>query len=112
MKHWILFLFMLLSGCDQQVEPPEGLLDRETFKQVLTEAQLIESRMNHEMVVEHRKEVPMQRYYEEVFTLHGTDQEQFERTFEYYASKPEELRVIYEEIIAELSRRKDLVPIV
>lgn len=108
----IIFLIglLILAGCEQEKEVPEGMLDRETFKAVLTEAQLIEARINQEMAIRQSREVPMQQYYRELFETYNTDREQFERTFSYYSSDPAELRSIYEEILTELSRRKDLIP--
>jgi hypothetical protein len=94
-------------ACEQTDGTPEGLLDREKFKEVLLDAQLLEARYNHEVVVEHRQEVPMKQYYAQVFEKHGTDEEQFRNTFDHYKERPEELKAIYEEIIAELGRRKD-----
>lgn len=111
MKLHLFILVTLTMGCAQQQEEPEGLLDRSTFTEILTEAQLIEARMNHEIVVEQRKQVPMGRYYDQLFERFGTDRDQFERTFHYYAARPADLKAIYEEVIAELSRRKDLVPV-
>jgi hypothetical protein len=105
---WLLAsVLVMLLACDQKEQTPEGLLDREKFKEVLLEAQLLEARYNHEVVVEHKQEVPMKQYYEQVFEKHGTDREQFQRTFEYYTARPEELKAIYEEIMVELGRRKD-----
>ncbi len=110
MRIFLLLTAMLFLGCTQEEEVPEGLLPRETFKAVLLEAQLAEARMNQELVIHQRRELPTDSYYEEVFNAHGTDLDQFQRTFDHYAARPAELRTIYEEIITELSRRKDLVP--
>ena len=111
MRTAILILSIALFACTQEQSVPEGILDRETFKKVLTEAQLIEARVNQELVNVQRSQVPVEKYYEEVFVQFQIDEEQFKRSFEYYSSRPEELRAIYEEVIAELSRRKDLPPV-
>ncbi len=110
MRHLLILSLMLFLSCGRQEKEPDGLLDEETFIQVLAEAQIIEARMNQELVVEHRGEVPTRRYYAEVFTRFNTDKEQFERTFAYYTSRPEEMKAIYEEVLAELGRRKDMPP--
>ena len=110
MRIALIIPLFLLIGCDRKEEMPEGLLDRETFTQVLTEAQVIEARVNQELVIEKRSAIAKDRYYEEIFERYNTDEEQFKRTFEFYSERPEELRAIYEEVLTELSRRKDLVP--
>ena len=111
MKTLLIFLSILLFACQQEQPLPEGILDREVFKKILTEAQLTEARMNQELVVAQRKEIPVEQYYQDLFKQFQISEDQFKRSFEFYASQPQELKVIYEEIIAELSRRKDLPPV-
>ncbi len=89
---------------------PEGILDRERFKQTLLEAQLIEARMNHELIIAHLSEIPGEQYYADMFKVQGTTKEEFTKSFAYYSERPEEMRAIYEEIFTELSRRKDEQP--
>ena len=104
-------LLMCLLGCGPKVrEGPADVLDRERFKTVLLEAQLIEARMNHELIVRHQNDIPASDYYATMFTEQGTDKEAFERSFAYYSEDMDEMRAIYEEIFTELSRRKDEQP--
>ncbi|MCB0765326.1 MAG: DUF4296 domain-containing protein [Flavobacteriales bacterium] len=100
-------LFLTLLGCASGPVPPEGALERERFKNVLLEAQLIEARTNHELIVEHQGQVPTEGYYDELFREQGTTREQFTLTFDWYADHPALLKEVYEEIITELGRRKD-----
>jgi hypothetical protein len=101
-------LLLVLAACGGHEQRPEGLLDRSTFTLVLAEAHLVEARMNHEVTVEHLQEVPVQEYYQEVFDAFGTDREQFTRTFQYYSAMPDSLKAVYEEVLDELGRRKDI----
>ncbi len=107
MRATVICLVVLLSGCSIGTDAPKDLMDREKFKEVLLEAQLIEARMNHELVIEHRSVIPMKQYYADLFMEQGVTQEQFEITFAYYRGKPDELKAIHEEVMTELSRRKD-----
>jgi hypothetical protein len=107
MRVLVLSLLVLFAACSTGDAPPAELLDRERFKMLLLEAQLIEARVNHELVVEHSSAVPTQRYYDELFEKEGVTREQFESTFRYYSARPEEMKLIYEEIVTELSVRKD-----
>lgn len=101
------FLVLCLVACTPKDPLPKGLLDREQFKEILLQAQLIEARVNHELIVEHISQVPTQQYYVELFEREGVSEEQFTTTFRYYTARPEELKAIYEEIITELTFRKD-----
>jgi len=101
-------MFVLcLVACAPQEPVPKDLLQREQFKEILLQAQLIEARVNHELIVEHISQVPTQQYYTELFEREGVSEEQFTTTFKYYTARPEELKAIYEEIITELTFRKD-----
>jgi hypothetical protein len=46
-------------------------------------------------------------YYAELFTEEQITEEQFKRTFQYYAEHPEELKAIYAEILVELDSLKE-----
>ena len=103
----LLPLFLLLACAQGGEAPPEGVLDRERFKEILLEAHLIEARVNHELSVQRLPEVYAERYYEDLFAEYGTTRAAFDSSYMYYASRPEELKAIHEEIITELTQRKD-----
>jgi hypothetical protein len=104
----ILFVALLLVACAGRTEaPPADVLPRERFRETLLEAQLIEARMNHELVISHHSAIPADQYYDEMFKAQGTTKEEFQRSFTYYSGRPEEMKAVYEEILVELSRRKD-----
>lgn len=104
----LFFIGLLLVACSSGTEaPPADVLPRDRFKDALLEAQLIEARMNHELVVSHHSAIPADQYYAEMFKAQGTTKDQFQRSFTYYSGRPEEMKGIYEDILNELSRRKD-----
>ncbi|MBL7950646.1 MAG: DUF4296 domain-containing protein [Flavobacteriales bacterium] len=104
----IFFAPLLFAACSNGAETqPADVLPRERFSETLLEAQLIEARMNHELVVSHHSAIPADQYYAEMFKAQGTTREQFQRSFTYYSGRPEEMKAIYEGILDELSRRKD-----
>lgn len=104
---WFLILLLVVTSCDRSSTVPADVLDRAKFTTVLTDMQLIEARMNHELVVQPRDQVPTAEYYEEAFRNNGVTKEQFVASFEHYARDPAVLKAIYEEVITELGRRKD-----
>ena len=108
MKQLLIIPVMAFLSCTQQPEPvPADVLTRERFQQVMLEAELIEARMNHELIVAHHSMIPSEQYYNEMFAAHNTTKEKFQRSFDYWTSRPEEMKAIYEAILIELSRRKD-----
>jgi len=108
MRVQVLFAVGLLFACSsERGAPPEGILDRDRFKQALLEAQLVEARMNHELVVSRQTGIPAEDYYAEMFRQLGITRQEFGKSFTYYSGRPEEMKLIYEEILTELGRRKD-----
>jgi hypothetical protein len=53
MRVLVLSLLVFFAACSSGDVPPAELLARDRFKEVLLEAQLIEARVNHELIVEH-----------------------------------------------------------
>lgn len=102
-----LLLLAMIGACTPSDRTPDGILDRERFTEVLLEATLIEARMNHELVTEQRASIPMDRYYAELFAEKKMTREEFEKSFDHYAARPAEMASIYEDVLTELSRRKD-----
>lgn len=104
---WRISVVLLFACSGERGGAPPGILERDRFRQALLEAQLIEARMNHELVVARRTEIPSADYYEEMFGQLGITRLEFERSFTYYTGRPEDMKLIYEEILTELGRRKD-----
>lgn len=108
MRTWLLTAALgCLVSCAMEERAPEDLLERDRFRDLLVEAHLIEARLNHELIVELRSSVPVDRYYAGLFEEEGIPQDRFTRTYRYYLGRPEELKAIYEEVITELTFRKD-----
>lgn len=106
-----LVIMLLVASCSTRDRSiPEGVLSRDRFREVLLEAQLVEARMNHELVIARYTRIPADRYYAQLFAEQGTTTEAFKASFRYWSGRPEDMKVIYEEIAAELSRRKDAGP--
>jgi len=108
MKRWSIIPLLALFACNEPTEQvPADVLSRDRFQQVMLEAELIEARMNHELIVAHHSTIPSEHYYSEMFAAQNTTKEEFKRSFDYWTSRPEEMKAIYEAILIELSRRKD-----
>lgn len=105
----LLPLLFVLAACSTAEAPPADLLDRAKFKQVLLGAQLVEARLNQEMVIEHRMDNPVEVYYTDLFKKEDVTREQFERTYRFYTEHPAEMKAIYEELIVELDSLKENV---
>jgi hypothetical protein len=100
-------LLLLLTACARNAMPPEGLLERGAFVDALAGATLLEARMNRSLMVAPMDGVPMDSLYARLFAEQGISREDFERTFDHYAGRPDEMRAIYEEVVERLRVQKD-----
>lgn len=92
-------------GADHQ--PPNDLVPRERFVQVLADVHVIEARISHEMVVDQRTDSPAQRYYDEMYAERGITKEQYADTYTWYTEHPEVMKALYDEVLQELGERKE-----
>jgi hypothetical protein len=103
----LLLALVLLAACGTADAPPPDLLDRATFTRVLLQAQLVEARLNHELVIGKRGDSPVERYYDELFRQEDVSREAFERTFDWYSDHPEEMRAVYQDVLTTLDSLKE-----
>jgi hypothetical protein len=103
-------MFMLAIACGQEEERPADVLDGAVFKGLLVDAHLVEARVNREMTTDKRQDVPVKQYYTELFERKGVTPEAFQRTFQWYAEHPEELKAVYTDVLTELQQRSDTIP--
>lgn len=106
----LFFIFALalsLVACVDQVTPtrPDDVLDRETFTNLMVEVQLIEAMYNRKLAEDEDVAVrdAIYPFYAASFEKFGTNQEQFSRSFEWYSSNPQEMKLVYEEVENQLS---------
>lgn len=109
MRNSIAFLLLFLAACGGGEKPPSGPLDREKFEQVLMESLLIEARLNQEVTVDRRADIPASAYYGEMFDKQGVTQADFRATYDAYLKHPEVLKSVYQDVLNDLQQRVDSV---
>jgi len=101
-----LALIIFMSGCgDPDVEvAPDGLLDKDKFTEVMVDVQLVEGMKVHKLGPKREKSPDMEAMYANIFAKYEINQEDFEATYDYYKSRPEEMELIYEQVLDSLSK--------
>lgn len=81
----------------------EAVLDQERFTALLLDVRLLEaSYATHYARVDSAQ--ALSGYYLKLFEKHQTTKDQFMRSYDHYASKQSELKVIEDSVVARLSR--------
>lgn len=111
MKKLIFFFFAFAMLACQETSPvadvdPNSLIERESFVQVLTEIQLLETARKQKMVKGKDPIKAVTQQYKLIFDKFQVTQEQFETTHAYYYKQPDEMVKLYDEVIAEITKRE------
>lgn len=116
MKKLLFFFFAFaMLACQETNTTPEVdpilLIERATFVQVLTEVQLLETARKQKMVRGKDPIEALKQQYKLIFDKFNITQEQFETTHEYYYKQPDEMVKLYDDVIAEITKREaSLIP--
>jgi uncharacterized protein DUF4296 len=97
----------ILAACASDPPPPEGLLPREVFKELLLQANLLEAEAAFSQVHDRADSTALIQRYDSLFARNQVSRADFETTYGYYEQHMEELKAINEEVLTELTRRKE-----
>lgn len=101
-------LALLLTRCGTGANfdgppPPEGVIQRDTFVQVLTEVHLIEGALKQRLF---RNDEPTERalaHYAELYDRWGITEERFKATYTWWYQRPEAMDALLEEVAERLT---------
>ncbi|MBL4651327.1 MAG: DUF4296 domain-containing protein [Flavobacteriales bacterium] len=104
----ILFVSSLFFGCAEEKTrtKPASVLTGAEMVAILTDIQLIEGAVSKKIIDRNASQKESPIYYEKVFEKHEITRQQFSESIAYYSEKPEELQIIYEKVLVELSTIK------
>jgi outer membrane lipopolysaccharide assembly protein LptE/RlpB len=106
-----LFLFLLMMGfataCGKD-EKPENLIPQQKMERVIWDmVQADEFITNFVLKDSAKVNVNVERYklYDKVMSLHSITKQQFEDSYNYYASRPKENKLLFDSLAARANRR-------
>ncbi|MFK7907722.1 MAG: DUF4296 domain-containing protein [Chitinophagales bacterium] len=109
-KSFINFVILLFTvvGCINESQSvsyqvPENLIEAERMKKILIDVQLAEAYIQSTKSDSTASNVSIEEYYQQIFSIHRTDFEAFQNSFEYYAHFPDSLQLMYEDMLNTLS---------
>jgi hypothetical protein len=132
MREMMLFVLILLFGCSEPdpavptIERPADLIEESKMVQVMADVHMLEAAISattppprsrgpmlapgqdavHNNLVEgfeNRKPLP----YYDVFVKHQVSRDQYERSMQYYSADPAAFALLYDKVIAELTKRHE-----
>lgn len=102
----VLCLTACVSNREERNPAPQGLIVREDFVPLFAEVQLLEAARKQKMLRGDSVDLQIANAYRQIFEKHHTTDSLFQLSYLHYFSKPEEMSVIYEEVIGFLSQQE------
>ncbi len=110
MIHRIFFILLLplLFSCYHEnqieVEVPEHLLSESDMVSIITDVQLTEGALTYRRTLRIEQQGFRKSAYEQIFSTYGITAKILNDNFNYYNNDPEKMELIYEQVLAKLSR--------
>ncbi len=98
-----LTLLAHLLACQKETAQ-ELPLEREKFIQILADVHVAEAAM--QTLIEEKKDSIAELYYEQIFTLHGVEQQKFDQMMDILQTQPLALQGIYQALLDTLNKRE------
>jgi hypothetical protein len=109
MRLMILLLLLVLLGCSETKKTPENILGPEKFQEVLTDVMLADALSTERSFKDTALKIKDANaaYFLKIFEIHGTNKNEFMRSYNFYLSRPDFLRVISDSVSAALNRENN-----
>lgn len=109
MKLMIALLLLVLLGCSETKKTPENILGPEKFQKVLIDVMLADALSTERSFKDTALKIKDANaaYFLKIFEIHGTNKNEFMRSYNFYLSRPDFLRVISDSVSAVLNRENN-----
>lgn len=106
MRVMIVLLLLVLAACSETKKTPENILAPEKFQKVLTDVMLADALSTERSFKDTSLKIKNinAAYFLKIFEIHGTTKNEFMRSYNFYLSRPDFLRVISDSVSAVLNR--------
>jgi hypothetical protein len=100
-------LFLFLTSCSQGVFSSEkSVLEKEKFIEVYEDVLVLENYYQTKYGVPNLFKNALNNSCKKVFLKHDITKQDFEISYDYYAHRPNELKLINEQVITRLNKKK------
>lgn len=106
----ILFVLLipLLYSCYHVNQPaanvPDHLLNEEEMASIITDVQLVEGALSYRRTLRIEQKDFRESAYQQLFSTYGITARVLNDNIRYYNNEPEKMELIYEQVLAKLSR--------
>ncbi|MBM3185855.1 MAG: DUF4296 domain-containing protein [Bacteroidetes bacterium] len=107
MRNLIFIMLISVTSCSEEpFRSEKSLMDEKKFIDVYEEVLVLENYYQTKYGVPSAYKNALDGSCHKVFTKHQVSKKDFEKSFDYYAHRPEKLKSINEQVIARLNKKK------
>lgn len=110
MKYRLLLISLFIAfACNQEKARPKDILSPNQLSYILYDMMQADEFTNNFIVRDSTKNAKLEnvKMYEQIFLLHSTTKEQFQKSYKYYESDPQTLKIIFDSINARIYRLRN-----
>lgn len=104
-----LLMFILVVGCSSKDKVPSGVISRDNMEKILWDMIQADQYASLYLVKDSaRINVKMEtlKLYEQVFQLHKVSRDEFRESFQYYLSRPDLTRSVFDSLLSQGNRQR------
>lgn len=98
------FLYSCYHVNQPEIKVPEHLLNEEEMVTIITDVQLVEGALSYRRTLRVEQKDFRKSAYQQLFSTYGITAKILNENISYYNNEPEKMELIYEQVLAKLSR--------
>lgn len=106
----VLLMMIVCPGCTDKAKVPKGMLSKDRMRDIMWDLMQVEEYTHDYMIrdtalKDYKKERTIR--YQQVLTLHNTNRAEFNKSLDYYMSRPDLTQAIFDTLSARQNRQRE-----
>lgn len=108
MKRIILLLLIFMAACKQELPTvPKDVIAMKDMQVILADMHIVDAMAETKAQLGMNEKMLTNEYYEQIFKNHHTTRVEFLKSYKFYESNPALLNKMYDDILADISKREE-----
>lgn len=106
---FLLLVIMAFMACTDKTKVPSDVISKDKMEKLVWDVMLVEEYVKEAVVKDSTKDIKKERarLYQQVFDLHHTNREEFNKSFKYYIGRPDLTKTMFDSLAAKGYRRRE-----
>lgn len=103
------FLFFLCISCVNNDKVPQGVIVRDSMPRILWDV-IVADQFSKQFILKDSAKINTRletmKLYQQVFQVHHITRDEFEKSYQFYVSRPDLMKIIYDSLFAYSSKQR------